>query len=362
MKRGFFSEPFLPALLLMLLVFFETIPIFADSMRTIQDMQGNTLQVPTPLERVALFGGPTGQIVYILGARNQLCAITTSLQTSALLEEMDPSIKDLPAPRSTNGHINVESLILSNPQLVLAGNLDGSIVEKKTQIPVAYLQSTMSTGIEDIKAEIRFYGMVFEKKTRAENYVRYLDRITTLVRSRVADIPFEERKVVFNGTSPSHLVTMGGDTFMNERIEIAGCRNAAAPISSSGKQEGLHSGLAEVSMESVLAWNPDILVIDYGDPEDLYLEPKWQTIRAIQERQIFKQPIGIFIWDRPTAEAAVLHPLWLAKTAYPERFKDIDLVAEFKRFYQEIMSFPMTDEQARTVISAGYKLRFKGGF
>lgn len=85
--------------------------------RVFKDMLGNRVEVPDPLTRVALLGGPTGQMAYILGARNQLCAVTKSLKSSELVNQMDPSIKNLAAPRSTSGQVNVEELIVSDPQL-----------------------------------------------------------------------------------------------------------------------------------------------------------------------------------------------------------------------------------------------------
>ena len=329
--------------------------------RTFTDMLGRKIVVPEPLTRVALLGGPTGQVAYILGARNQLCAVTKSLKSSELIRMMDPTVKDLVAPRSTSGQINVEELIVADPQLVIAGDLDGSIVEKKTRIPVAYLKSTMNQSYDLLKEEIRFYGRAFHKEARAENYIQYLQRTVDLVQSRTKDIPQNKRKVVFNGYSSNHLVTLGGDTFMQRQIELAGCRNAAEKIPTSGTREGgLHTGLAEVSMEKVLEWNPDMLIIDFGSPAELYDSPKWKSINAVKNKKIFKQPIGIFIWDRPTAESAVLHPLWLAKMAYPERFADVNLVQEIKRFYREIMSFNLTDEHAEAILAAKYTLSFSG--
>ena len=329
--------------------------------RVFTDMLGRKITVPDPLTRVALLGGPTGQVAYILGARSQLCAVTKSLKSSELIRMMDPTVKDIVAPRSTSGQINVEELIVADPQLVIAGDLDGSIVEKKTRIPVAYLKSTMNQSYDLLKAEIRFYGKAFQKEVRAENYIRYLQRTVDLVQSRTKDIPENKRKMVFNGYSSNHLVTLGGDTFMQRQIELAGCRNAAAEVLTSGTREGgLHTGLAEVSMEKVLGWNPDILVIDFGSQAEIYESAKWKSINAVKNRKVFKQPIGIFIWDRPTAESAVLHPLWLAKMAYPERFADINMVQEIKRFYRETMSFNLTDEHAEAVLAAKYTLSFTG--
>lgn len=333
----------------------------AGKTRTFKDMLGNDVVVPVPLNRVALLGGPTGQMAYILGARGQLCAVTKSLKSSELVNLMDPSIKNLAAPRSTSGQVNVEELILSDPQLVIAGDLDGSIVARKTRVPVAYFGSSMSQTVESMKEEVRFYGRAFGRESQAEKYVTYLQKTVDLIKSRTAGIPREKRKVVFNGYSSSRLVTLGGDTFMQNQIELSGCRNAAETIRTAGSKEGLHIGLAEVSMEKVLGWNPDILVIDFGSPSDVYADPRWKNIIAVKNRAVYKQPIGIFIWDRPTAESAVLHPLWLAKTAYPDRFRDIDMKQEIKRFYREIMSFNLTDEHAEAVLSAKYTLSVMTG-
>ncbi len=349
------------ALILTADIFYSCYAWAAGKTRIITDMIGRKIEVPEPLTRVALLGGPTGQVAYILGARSQLCAVTKSLKSSELINRMDPTVNNLVAPRSTSGQINVEELIVADPQLVIAGDLDGSIIEKKTRIPVAYLKSTMNQSPELLKAEIRFYGMVFHKEARAEKYVQYLQKNIDLVRSRTGDIPQNKRKVVFNGYSSNHLVTLGGDTFMQRQIELAGCRNAAEKILTSGTREGgLHTGLAEVSMEKVLEWNPDVLVIDFGSPSELYENPKWKSISAVKNRMIVKQPIGVFIWDRPTAESAALHPLWLAKIAYPDRFADINLMQEIKKFYREIMSFNLEDEQAKAILDAKYTLQIMG--
>jgi iron complex transport system substrate-binding protein len=329
--------------------------------RTFTDMIGRKVTVPEPLTRVALLGGPTGQVAYILGARNQLCAVTKSLKSSELVNLMDPTVKNLVAPRSTSGQVNVEELIVADPQLVIAGDLDGSIVEKKTRIPVACLRSDMNQSIDMLKGEIRFYGTVFHRESRAEKYNQYLQKTVDLIKARTKDIPEAKRKLVFNGYSSNHLVTLGGDTFMHRQIELAGCRNASAKILSAGMKEGLHTGLAEVSMEKVLEWNPDILVIDFGTPSDLCDDAKWKSIKAVKNKMVYKQPVGVFIWDRPTAESAVLHPLWLAKLAYPERFSDINLVGEIKRFYGEIMDFKLTEEQTEAVLSAKYTLNLFSG-
>ncbi|MBA3012769.1 MAG: ABC transporter substrate-binding protein [Proteobacteria bacterium] len=329
--------------------------------RTITDMKGRTFDVADPLERIALLGGPTGQVAFILGIQDRLCAVTHTLKMSKLVQENYPPIRNLPGPRTTSGSINIEELILSNPDLAIAGDIDGGIVLTKTQIPVAFLEDSMGEGMVDIKREIRFYGYLFETPERAGAYVAFLDRIMALVRERTKDIPAAQRKKVFQGYSPSHLVTLGGDTFMQERIALAGCRNAAETVTTIGQRTGLHSGLGEISMEQVLDWNPDILIINSGTVEDITQNSQWQNIRAVQHRQIYAQPAGVFIFNRPTAESAVIFPLWLASIAYPERFADLSVPALVKEFYKDIFTFDLSDRQVKDILSGTYEFRMMKG-
>jgi iron complex transport system substrate-binding protein len=344
----------------------KTDPVFqknqgTNTLRTVTDMKGRGFEVANPMKRIALLGGPTGQIAFILGFQDRLCAVTNTLRFSGLVREVCPGIKDLPGPRTTAGNINIEELILSAPDIVVAGDIDGSIVMNKTRIPVAFLDDSMGEGMADIKKEVKFYGTLFQAEDRAVKYTDFLDRMVTLVRERTSDIPQSRRKKVFQGYSPSHLVTLGGDTFMQERIELAGCINAAKSVTTIGKRTGLHSGLGEVSMEQVLDWDPDIIVINYGKPDDLYNTTQWRHIRAVKEKNIHAQPAGVFIFNRPTAESAVIFPLWLANLAYPEKFKDICIPCLVKAFYKEIMGFDLTQSQVEEILKGRYEAKMMKG-
>jgi iron complex transport system substrate-binding protein len=331
------------------------------ALRTITDMRGNRVEIPEHPRRVALLGGPSGQVAFVLGAQDRLCAVTNTLRLSRLVQEIDPRIAKLPAPRTTNGSVNVEELVASEPELVVAGDVDGEIVRRKTSIPVALFADTMDQGYESTIQEIRFYGDVFNAKDRAERYVRYLEDTVALLKARTADLPESARPLVFNGYDPSHLVTFGGDTFLDERIRLAGCRNASASVHTIGKREGLHSGLGEVSLEDVLKWNPDLVVINTGSAGDLARHPAWKAVKAVQRGQVYMEPAGIFIWNRPTMESAVLYPLWLAALAHPDRFRDIDMKAEVKRFYREVFEFDLSPAQIDRILSGAYEPQIMQG-
>lgn len=329
--------------------------------RTITDMAGNQVEIPKVIERTAFFGGPIGQVPYILGVQDTIVATSIGSKNSQLLNIMDPNLKNIASPRQTNGIINIEELIKSDPQFLLAGNVDGEIVEKQTTIPVVYFFENSEGTAEQTKNEVKFVGSIYGKDDRAEVYSTYMDKILNLVKSRVANIPEADRKVLFNGYDANHLITYGGDSYMEERIETAGMKNAANEVNTSGVRPGIHAGLDEISMEQVLKWNPDIVVIDTGSPEDVYNDPKWASIKAVQNQQVYRLPNGVFVWNRPTAESAVLHPLWMAKTAYPDLFSDISMKDEIKNFYKEIFMYDLTDEQVDKIMAGEYASAISAG-
>lgn len=352
--------PFLVCSLLVVSMFAGCIGQGADNKtateatRTIVDMAGNKVTIPKNIERVAIFGGPIGQVPYILGVENKLCAVSKGHKTSALLAAMDPRIMTLPAPRTVNGVINIEELLASNPQFVIAGDVDGEIVAKNTKIPVVQFFAKSDGNFAQTKAEVLFLGEIFERPNEAKKFCDYLDNTLKFIDSRLADLPENERVVLFNGFDSNHLVTYGTGSYMEERINTAGCINAASKVSTAGKKEGIHAGLDQISMEQLISWNPDIIVIDYGKPEDLYNDPKWAKISAIKNKKVYRLPSAVFIWNRPSAESAVLHPLWMAKIAHPDRFKDVDIRAEIKRFYREIFEYELSEEQVDKILAGEY--------
>ncbi|WP_332448812.1 ABC transporter substrate-binding protein [Methanoculleus sp.] len=332
-----------------------TTPASTAETRTITDMAGNQITLPASGATFGIFGGPISQVPYLLGANESVTAVTKGPQMMEMMQQMDPGIASKPAPRTTNGNVNIEQLLVTNPDCVIAFDVDGEIVESQTDIPVIYLSGTMSDGFDEMRQEIVFMGEVFQRPERAQAYIDYLDETLAFLQNRTADIPEDERVTVFLGEGVSHLQTLGGDTFFTEWTEAAGCRNAVAAIETTqGQQEGMHTGINEVSMEQVLAVDPGLIIIDTSSPAELANDNRWKELTAVKEGRVYKQPTGLFLWSRPSAESAVLYPVWLAYKAYPDRFADVPLTDRVKDFYNEIFEFPITDAQAQKVIDGAY--------
>ncbi len=313
---------------------------------TLIDMAGRTVKIPGEINRVAVLTSPCVQEMYIIGEGDKLCAITTSAKNRPILQKIDPRIKSIPAPRRTCGDINIEELLRTNPDICIGSVRDMAVVEKNTDLPAVRIGAP-NANFATLKREIYLFGTIFGKEEEANEYISYLDETLDMLESRTSEIPDENRVKVFLGFGPNHLVTYGGNTYMQERVEAAGCINAAEKVSTLGGKEG---GLGIVSLEQVLAWNPDVIVINQGKPEDLLSDSRWAEISAIKNKKVFYLPQGIFIWNRPSAEAAVLLPEWLASISYQETFEDIEMGEEIKDFYSEIFDYNLSDEDVYEIL------------
>lgn len=325
----------------------RTVTTAKNESRQVTDMTGRNISIPAKAATFGVFGGPISQIPYMLGAQDSVVAVTKGAQMMELMNLMDPTLKTKPAPRTTNGNVNIETLLAANPDCVIAFDVDGRIVEKHTEIPVIFLSGNMGAAFDELREEVRFFGEVFQKNERATRYVTYLDKTLKMIKERIGDIPVEKRKKIFVGEGSSHLQTLGGDTFITKWMDAAMCRNAILDVNTTvGQHEGMHTGFMEISMEQVIQSNPDMIIIDRGKPADLKQDSRWQEIKAVKENRVYMVPSGVFLWSRPSAESAVLYPLWMAFKAYPEHFADLSYRDELKRFYREIFEYEISDQQA----------------
>jgi iron complex transport system substrate-binding protein len=330
-----------------------TAPTSASATQTVTDPAGRSVTLPAPdkLQRVAVLTSPQVLVAYALGAQDKLAAVTNAVKRWPFLVKFDPRLANVPAVRAQFAQINMEALLQANPDVCIGSVGDMEVVEKNSKIPTLHVAANQpGRYFEYQRTEVAFIGAVLGKQERAQNYLNYLNRTLETLKARTADIPTDKRVKVYLGFNPDHLTTYGGDTYMQEWIEAAGLRNAAAEVSTIGGTEG---GLAIIALEQILAWDPDMIVVDSGNLQTLAADARWQTMRAVKEGKVYFMPVGLFIWNRPSVEAAVMLPEWLALKAYPDRFKDMTVEQEIARFYDQVFGFKFSEADIKQVVAPG---------
>jgi iron complex transport system substrate-binding protein len=167
---------------------------------------------------------------------------------------------------------------------------------------------------------------------RAETLARWCEQAMATIGGRIATIPASERPSVYYARGPRGLETGLGGSINVETLSFLGARNVAAA------QPG--SGLAQVSLEQVLAWDPEVIVtIDLNFSESVRRDPAWAGLRAVQAGRVHLSPKLPFGWvDFPPSVNRMAGLWWLAKLLYPAQFpEDIRGVArEFHTLFYQV--------------------------
>ena len=311
----------------------------AHAERTITDMGGRTVRVPDEVRKVYA----VGHCLPIVGA----VAPDKLLNGPRLSEAMKPYL----APAFYEGkvapvggmRIADEEILKLAPDLIVMESIGGSAdqarrMEERLHLPVVLVDQ----DILKAKSAFVFLGELLgrpEQGRRLADYVaRYVDPVGETARS----IPAEKRLRVYYAEGSNGLSTNPAASIHTQVLDFVGGINVASVAAAPGE------GYSEVSIEQLLAWQPDRILVWTPDAEHLSTwraivdNPLWHGLGAVKKGQVIQIPWLPFSWfDRPPGSNRLLGVLWLAKTLYPDRFR-FDLTAAtreyFKLFYHTELS------------------------
>ena len=321
-----------------------------DGKIVITDQLGKTIEFDEPPQRLATTIMPFPYIFHaVMGDNDYMVGCNPSsmvaYEDSALrhmytkMAEADTSWVD------TSFVVNIEELLKLQPDVVFQWNYMTEEIEKMEAAGIKVI-ALQYGSVEDLETWIRIIAALYQKEERGEEIITYFHQCVDEVAQTLADggITAEDYPTVVHLSDD---MTVAGQGFTNYWMEQSGAVNPAADLTG----EALN-----VDMEQMMLWNPDLIYIGNFteiQPSDL-LENKlegedWSLIKAVQEGQVYKIPIGGYRWDPPGVETPLMIK-WAASHQYPELFADMDMKEEVSEFYQEVYNFTLTDEMLAEIL------------
>ncbi|MCK5157006.1 MAG: ABC transporter substrate-binding protein [Spirochaetales bacterium] len=265
------------------------------------DSYGRDVVIPKKPESIISLGPNATEIIFSLGrgqnliGRTQFCdypAETASIETIGNMQEP-----------------NIERIIELNPDLVIASthvSLEKIKLLEKAGIPIVGIYN--DSTFEGVYNTIRDIGKVLGETNNAERLIFEMGITISDVSKRVEglDKPSVYYVVGFGDWGD---FTAGGDTFINQMIEMAGGDNIASDV----------SGWA-YSLEKIIEKDPEYIICSkfWGTKELFKATPNYKDLTAVKEGRLIA--IDNNILDRQgyrNAEGVKI----LAQIFHPEAFK-----------------------------------------
>ena len=318
-------------------------PTLGPDARTFTDQGGTTVQVPAKVERVADLWHANNQVILVLGAGDKLVATTNVIKQMKWFSTVYPNIANVTAPFSGDD-LQIEELVKLRPDAVLSSNDAQIQAARNAGLPAVKVNFQTFDGLrQTVKLTAGVLGG--DAPARAEKYLTYLDKNIATVDSTLKGLKDADRPSVLHIAGPTDLLTVDGrESMIDEWINLAGGRNAL----------DVDGNLAKVTMETIVQSDPDCIIIGSTSTEDalalLRKDPAYSQLRAVKEGKVYGNPRGTFPWDRYSAEEA-LQVLWVAQLLHPDKFKNLDLVAETRNFYKTFLNYDLTADQAKLILA-----------
>ena len=306
---------------------------------TVTDALGREVYFREPPQRIVVAGRALFMIADALymypGVSQRIVGMgKTDQGAQDFIARIDPSFRNKTLLLEGAGPEQIASL--RPDAVILRSDLSrttGSSLESLS-IPVIYVD--LETPAQYLR-DLRTLGELLHQAGRATALVQYYQTGVERVRNAVAGIPDQRKQRVlllyYSQSQGAGAFSIPPDSWMQTTMaEMAG----GTPI---WKSANPGKGWSQVSLEQIFAWDPDVIfVVSYNARSDdvvfgLRTDRNWQAVRALKTGKLYAFAGDFHSWDQPDSRW-ILGLTWMAQRLYPERFKEIDMIAMVRDFYR----------------------------
>jgi ABC-type Fe3+-hydroxamate transport system substrate-binding protein len=249
------------------------------------DDAGDTVRLAKPATRVVSLVPATTEILFAIGAGPKLVGRTRWDDYPAEASQV-PDVGDGINP-------NIEAILGQNPDLVVmyfSGSNAGA-AERLRQLGIPTVQLSVDK-LSDVSRIARMLGNLTGQDSKADSVARATEESLARV-SRPADSTGPRILIVAWDQPP---MAIGGGSFLSELVERAGAVNLFADLSAPS---------AQVSLEAIVARDPDALLVSSDGPPAIASRPEWQVVRAVRQNRFIHVTSSAFSRPSPRAAEAV---------------------------------------------------------
>lgn len=267
------------------------------------------------------------EVIALLELWDGALGLSQFVFSEPLLRQSNPHLDRIPKVSGGSGSsINPETLKVLNPDVVIVWAGDKKLVDFARKLGVKIL-AFYPQNINELFINMAQIAQVFDKQTlfmqKAQYALNFLDSIPTPPKD-------SQKRIIYIWDKLTRIA--GNSGMVGDMLERVGVKNM-------GQDVALDS--YEVSLESIIAFNPEVIFIWGGSPlneNDLYANPQLKRLKAIQEKRVYKLPK----WDN-WGIRIVQNALLVSALSYPQMYtkqKPNDLIRKLNARLFRLEDFP----------------------
>lgn len=333
------------------MIFLLSLSFITQAERTFTDQIGREVTVPDKVDRIVVLQHQTLNLLVQMNATDKIVGVMSNWkqQLGSNYARLAPELVSK-ASLGDLTHVDAEKLVALHPQVVFVTNYaPQEMIDKISSLGIPAvaislrhddegeknkLNPTMADEeqvyVKGLYEGIMLTGNIINKPEEAKALIKATENGRSIVSNRLQALP-EEKRVRAYMANPE-LTTYGSGKYTGLMMKHAGAVNVAASTI---------KGFKQVSMEQVIAWNPQVIFVQNRYPgvvNEIQSNPQWQVIDAVKNHRVYLMPEYAKAWGYPMPEAMGIGELWMAKKLYPEKFNDVDIhkIANdwYRKFYR----------------------------
>jgi iron complex transport system substrate-binding protein len=283
---------------------------------TVTDDAGSVVTLAAKPVRIASLTMFTDEVLLELVDPSRLVAVTTFAADPAISNVVE---KAKAVPRKLT--MNVEILVALKPDLLFVANwTEADKVQQLRDAGITVYLAGTGVTVAQVEEKIARVGLLVGEPAKAKKLVDAMNTRLAAVDKRLAAVPADKRLSVVDYTVWG--AAQGKGSSWDEIVRRAGLVNAVADVAAD------EWGQVPLSKETLLEIDPDILVLPgwtYDDPKGAETffaktttDPVLKALSAVKNGRAVMMPERL---KTATSQYLVDAVEWLAKAAYPARFK-----------------------------------------
>ncbi|WP_433492449.1 ABC transporter substrate-binding protein [Nocardia grenadensis] len=313
---------------------------------SIVDQRGETVTLDGPADKVAFTVMPAPSIFAAVDrGYDRIVGInqsTLAANRGGMFATMFPGSADSAVVAGNDFVPNVETLLQLAPDVVVQWGDRGSEVTAPIEaagFPVVGLKYGTQ---DDLEQWITLFAQIAGKPERGQELIDWQRTEQSEIRAQVAaQTAPRPRAMILSRTGDTYSTTSakGYDGF---QFDLVGAELVT---------KGFVSDSGQVSPEQILAWNPEVIMLsgfDQSTPADIYADPRLAGVGAVQNKRVYKTPLGGYRWQVPSAESPLMWQ-WMHRILYPAA-RDGQFRADIRAAFDDLFAYGISDAEIDQVL------------